>query len=147
MSWMPCCVPFPVPAHQSDESVADILMQLPNHVLLFLLDIRYPVRVPVPHPSGVERAHGQLVPGSPMDWAAMMPTASPISTLRLVDRSGVAQGTDALAQVAGQRRANHHFLRQMLLFQELGQIIIDLLLFIDQQLPFLASSASVAPHA
>jgi hypothetical protein len=34
----------------------------------------------------VERPHGELVPGSPIDWAATMPTASPISLISPVAR-------------------------------------------------------------
>ena len=46
------------------------------------------------------------VPGSPIDCAAMMPTASPTSTMRPVGVvHAVALGADALAGFAGQHRA------------------------------------------
>ena len=44
------------------------------------------------------------VPGSPMDWAAMMPTASPIPIM-LAGRqvAAVADPADAVARLAGER--------------------------------------------
>ena len=42
------------------------------------------------HASRVERAHRELVPGSPIDWAAMMPTASPISAVAGGEERAVA---------------------------------------------------------
>ena len=47
------------------------------------------------------------VPGSPMDWAAMMPIDSPIPTTLPVARlSAVALGADAAAAFANKRRAD-----------------------------------------
>ena len=47
------------------------------------------------------------VPGSPMDWAAMTPTASPRSTRRPRGKvQAVALGADAAAGFAGEHRAD-----------------------------------------
>ena len=49
------------------------------------------------------------VPGSPIDWAAMIPTASPVPTSEPGrEVAAVAAAADAVAGLAGERRADEH---------------------------------------
>ncbi len=57
--------------------------------------------------AGVEGTHGELGAGSPMDWAAMMPTASPAETRLPVGQVGpVALGADAVFGAALQHASD-----------------------------------------
>jgi hypothetical protein len=49
------------------------------------------------------------VPGSPIDWAAMTPTASPALTIAATKVTAITLGTQTVAGIAGQRRANLDF--------------------------------------
>ena len=51
------------------------------------------------------------VPGSPIDWAAITPTASPeLTSTATTQVAAIAFGAQTVAGIAGQRRANAHFI-------------------------------------
>jgi hypothetical protein len=50
------------------------------------------------------------VPGSPMDWAAITPTASPMPIIRRWQVPAVAHAADAVPRLAGERRADQHLI-------------------------------------
>ena len=71
------------------------------------------------------------VPGSPMLWAAMMPTAMPSSTIEPVDKvHAVAQPADAQRGVAGHRAADLDLFQAQLL-DPAGDVGRDQLVFAD----------------
>ena len=66
------------------------------------------------------------VPGSPIDWAAMMPTASPeLGQPAGAEVAAVAHHADPALGLARQRRADAHPLEARVL-DLLGQLLVDL---------------------
>ena len=84
------------------------------------------------------------VPGSPIDCAAMTPTASPSSTM-LAGRqvAAVALGADAAARLAGQHRADLDLLDAGLL-NPLREVFVDLLVGLDDRSSPSIGSTSVS---
>ena len=70
------------------------------------------------------------VPGSPIDWAAMMPTASPMPTSEAGGKvAAVAQPADAVARLAGERRADEDLVDPRLVDrgrEGLGELLVAL---------------------
>jgi hypothetical protein len=60
--------------------------------------------------------------------------------------TSIAQGTDAVAQLTGQRGTNHDLLESALL-NDVHGILVDLLVAIDDQLPSLRMSHGARSHA